>query len=379
MAANQSNLATTFTAPPQGQLVDPTGLATQRYQIWLNALFKRFLIQRTNLVQVSSNYAINLSDCTLQCILKQPNPIVLTLPDVSQIQGQIYYIKNDVTSVSTVSMSARANVLIDNQLPSATVLAPGQAVILECDGKNWIKLASFSTAVNSSSQGSGSTSNTTNVGGSGGGISNGGTGLPTGGTPVPPGTPVVTVLPVPPDPLAVIGQVVIFNGVPYIFSADPAGGPVGFWKVATVSSATIFDTHANRASYPAGSYTVGTLYYETDTTVSYVVQNPSGVNQWMYYNGIRIDVLANIPTLGILDVNYTFQASDYKQIWIWNGTAWNFAPGSGSGYFVYYASPSFLPYGLWGACDGSTYQVSQNDATTTAVVTPSFSTQYIRR
>ncbi len=220
----------------------------------------------------------------------------------------------------------------------------------------------------------------TNIAGGGGGTPNGGGGLPGGGgTPVPVGTPVVLALPSLTDPLSVVGQTVIFNGIPYVFSPDPAGGPDGFWKIATVSSATFFDTHANRASYLATSYAVGTLYYETDTTVSYVVQNtPSGL-EWMYYNGVQVDVLANLPTLGILDVNYTFQASDYKQAWVWNGTAWNFAPGSSSGYFIVVAAVGFLPNGLWGVCDGSTYDVSQNDATTTPIVTPIFAGQYIRR
>ncbi len=141
MAANQSNLATTFTAPPVGSLVDQSGMASQRFLIWLNALFKRFLILRGNLVPISSNYAINLSDCTLQCVLTQPNPIILTLPPSQQIQGQIFIVKNDATSVSTVSFLASNNALIDNAAPSSVVLFPGQSIILECDGVNWIKLA----------------------------------------------------------------------------------------------------------------------------------------------------------------------------------------------------------------------------------------------
>ncbi len=226
--------------------------------------------------------------------------------------------------------------------------------------------------------GGGSTGATTNGAGPGGGVP-----LPPGGVPapvpVPTGTPVVSVLPGPTDPLSTIGQYVIFGGVPYVFAPDPGGGPGGFWKIATVSSTTISDTHANRSTYPAASYPVGTLYFETDTLVSYAVQNPGGVNEWMYYNGVRVDVLANIPTLGILDVNYTFQASDYKHSWVWNGTAWNFAPGSSSGYYVFVASVGFLPDGLWGVCDGSTYDVAQNDATTIPVTTPIFAGQYLRR
>lgn len=220
----------------------------------------------------------------------------------------------------------------------------------------------------------------TNIAGGGGGTTNGGGGLPGGGgTPVPVGTPVVTALPGPTDPLSVVGQYVIFGGTPYVFAPDPSGGPTGFWKIATVSVTTIFDTHANRASYLAANYPVGALYYETDTTVSYAVQAPGGVKTWMYYNGVRTDVLANIPALGVNDVNYTFQASDYKQIWVWTGTAWNFAPGSSSGYFINVANPSFLPYGTWGLFDGSTYAVSQNDATTTPFVTGVVAGQYVRR
>lgn len=207
-------------------------------------------------------------------------------------------------------------------------------------------------------------------------------GIPSSGTPIPAGTPVVSSLPNPAT--STVGQTVIFNGLPFTFTADPSGGPTGFWAQSVSASVQIYDTHANRASYPATNYSVGTVYYETDTTVSYMVQSPAAGKAWLYYNGIYINTLANIPTyLGVNDKNFTFDASDYVHIWVWSGSAWNFALGSSglyaAGSYASFAAPAFVPAGLWHAADGGTYAVAQNDATLTNVVTPNVSGSYLRR
>lgn len=202
---------------------------------------------------------------------------------------------------------------------------------------------------------------------------------PPGGTPVPPGTPNVGDIPSPLDPLSVLGQIILVNGVPYQFVPGIGAGP-NFWQQIGGTTVTIQDTHANRASYPAANYPKGTIYFETDRTLYYMVQLPDGVTPtWIFFNGTWIDVYANLPTLGANDRYVTFFATDFKQGWVWNGTVWHFAVGSSSGYFLLVFPGSTTPPGVWGLCDGSTYSVTQDDATLVNVTTPVVADQYIRR
>lgn len=203
---------------------------------------------------------------------------------------------------------------------------------------------------------------------------------PPGGTPVPPGTPIVGDIPSPLDPLSVLGNYILLNGVPYQFVPGIGAGP-NFWQQVGGTTVTIQDTHANRGSYPAANYPKGTIYFETDRTLYYMVQLPDGVTPtWIFFNGTWIDVYVNLPVgLGANDRYLTFFATDYKQGWVWSGSVWHFAVGSTSGYFlqVFFGSP--LPPGLWGLCDGSIYSVTQDDASLVSVTTPVVPNQYIRR
>lgn len=196
------------------------------------------------------------------------------------------------------------------------------------------------------------------------------TGLPgTLGTPqTAAGNAIVTALPGPNDPLSFLGNQVIFNGVPFRYISFNGSAP--FWSQQVSTAAILYDTAANLVNYPAANYPVGTLYTMSDrTNVQYIVQDIGGTFTWLFYNGVYVDVLANIPTLGVNDANFQFHSSDYQQIWTWSGTVWNFSPGSGSGYYTQTNGPA--PFGgVWGLADGSTYNVTQNDATLAPVVTP---------
>lgn len=218
----------------------------------------------------------------------------------------------------------------------------------------------------------------TNKAGSTGGVALTGQGNPGVTTPLPTGTPVDANLPSPGS--STVGQMVIFNGIPWIFTADPSGGGTGYWAQAVSSQTNLSGTHAARAGFAAASYAVGTVYYETDTNVSYMVQIPAGVKTWLYYNGIQVGTLAGLPGgLGVNDINYTYQATDYLHIWVWNGSGWHFsATDQGSGYTIV-VTGGVLPYGLWGLFDGSTYAVSRDNGTTFNYVTTVISNTYIRR
>jgi hypothetical protein len=226
----------------------------------------------------------------------------------------------------------------------------------------------------------------------------------------------------------------------------------------------IEDTHANRlANYPPGSYAVGTLFWETDRSVFYLVvlnvttpvweyasgqMNNSYANLptdlasantfdnrflfhdvtyshfymwrnvtaggWVVLSGVYEDVLANRPTFTAgTFVGFTFRASDYGIQERWNGTAWEFVSGDGTGAFVALATMATVfgnpekgftwydtdykhvwfwegsgwngffaagqvvmsangsapPGGVFYPCDGGTYTVPLPNATTTSITT----------
>lgn len=202
---------------------------------------------------------------------------------------------------------------------------------------------------------------------------------PLGGTPVPLGTPNVGDIPSSLDPLSVLGQYILLNGVPYQFVPGIGAGP-NFWQQVGGTTVTVRDTHANRASYPAANYPKGTIYFETDRTLYYMVQLPDGVTPtWIFFNGTWIDVFANLPTLGANDRYVTFFATDFLQGWVWNGSAWHFAVGSSSDYLLSVFPGSTTPPGVWGLCDGSTYTVTQDNATLVNRTPAIAANTYIRR
>lgn len=202
---------------------------------------------------------------------------------------------------------------------------------------------------------------------------------PNGSTPVPPvvnpSPPTVSALPANGDAV----QQVLFNGVLYQWvGSSQFAGITGFWEPVVPSPPALQDTHANRlAHFPAGSYPTGTLFFETDRTVIYIVQ----AGAWVWWSGAMADVLANQPTdLGADDVGFPFQATDYKHLFRWGGAAFAFDSNDpGSGWLVVDHPGFFLTNGLYGLCDGSTYAVAQTDATTMPVTPAVAANTYIRR
>lgn len=142
---------------------------------------------------------------------------------------------------------------------------------------------------------------------------------------------------------------------------------------STGGGAVLVGTHAARLLLDPGSYDFGTLFFETDRTVFYIVlDNGSGVHVWKYACGEYADVLANIPGgLGANDTGFLFGATDYLHLWRWAGAAWHFAPGdTGSGMIVATGN-GIAPFGgAWAFCDGSGATVATDAGGTTAVVTP---------
>lgn len=206
-------------------------------------------------------------------------------------------------------------------------------------------------------------------------------GVPISSNVLPSATPVVTTLPAAGDPLAVVNQYVIFQGKPYIYTAGIFGG-ADYWALDVTSVPSIRDVWANLSLYPAANYPVGTVFVASDRGVSYAVQQPGGVNTWIYYNGISEAPLADIPTdLDDTSRGFIFRASDYLHNWIWDA-GWSLTTGGiRPGSFFDFASPGLVPSGdaLWQLCDGSTVPVSQDDATLVNYTTPVFANRYLVR
>jgi len=175
------------------------------------------------------------------------------------------------------------------------------------------------------------------------------------------------------------GQQVIVGGVLYqwVGSGQFAGIP-GFWEPVVATAPTLQDTHANRlVNYPATNYTTGTLFYETDRTVVYIIAG--GI--WTYWSGAMNGPLGNLPVdLGAADAGFRFQATDYKHLYDWSGSAWAFdANDAGSGFLVVAGPGFFIADGLYGLCDGSTYSVAQSDGSTANMTPAVAANTYLRR
>lgn len=111
-------------------------------------------------------------------------------------------------------------------------------------------------------------------------------------------------------------------------------------------------THAVRlASYPATDYPVGTLLYETDRTVLYVVYDTGTTYVWQYVSGRFIAIFADRPTdLGTYDRGFQLLVTVQNHVVWWSGTQWFFAD-QGGGYFQdFVAAPPALG---WQLCDGT--------------------------
>lgn len=97
-----------------------------------------------------------------------------------------------------------------------------------------------------------------------------------------------------------------------------------------VSPVTIQDTHAHRSNYNAKSY-LGAFYYETDRTIFYLSALVANVATWIYSHGTMIAALASRPAAGTLstaDTGFLFLASDTKDLYEFDGAAWQYYGGA---------------------------------------------------
>lgn len=101
---------------------------------------------------------------------------------------------------------------------------------------------------------------------------------------------------------------------PPIFAGDGGGG----------GDDVVIGTHSDRLiAHPAINYPAGTLFWETDRTVFYVVTSESVGPTWRYAAGRYIDIFAMRPAdLGLYDQGFRFLSWDTAHRLWWNVDVW---------------------------------------------------------
>lgn len=135
---------------------------------------------------------------------------------------------------------------------------------------------------------------------------------------------------------------------------------------STSDGSVLEDTHANRLTlYSPTTYAIGTMFFETDRTVLYIVYNSSGTLVWRYSSGQYASTFANRPAdLGTNDAGFLFYSTDTTTLYIWTGAAWSPAtPPAGT--LVYTAEAA-----NFNAIAGNAYWITGNNVTATLPASP---------
>jgi len=96
-------------------------------------------------------------------------------------------------------------------------------------------------------------------------------------------------------------------------------------------NATLVGSHNLRlTTYGAASQPVGTLFYETDRHVLYVIEPTP--NHWQFVAGVMLGAYGSEPAdLGSNDAGFLYFATDTEEFFIWDGTAFiNISGGTGT-------------------------------------------------
>lgn len=112
-------------------------------------------------------------------------------------------------------------------------------------------------------------------------------------------------------------------------------------------NATIVGTHNLRlTTYGSASEPVGTLFYESDRHVLYVIEPTP--NHWQFVAGIQLGLEASQPAdLGTNDTGFLYFATDTTTLFVWDGTT--FVSISVGGSVAGTRVITITPPGTWGS------------------------------
>jgi hypothetical protein len=147
-------------------------------------------------------------------------------------------------------------------------------------------------------------------------------------------------------------------------------------QAATSGRAAWAGTHLQRLSVRPAKLTPGTTWWETDRTVLYVVADNGAARVWQYASGrMRRALLNDKPgDLGAADDGFEFWADDFRHVWGWTGSAWEYLD-TPSGIFVF---TSLDPGTGWALCDGSTVTRSTSAGGSASVTLPDLRGAYAK-
>ena len=148
--------------------------------------------------------------------------------------------------------------------------------------------------------------------------------------------------------------------------------PLNVSGLAGVGEANLVGLHVNRP--PSANQSVGTLYWETDRTVLFIIQLVSGAPQWTYVDGYMLGTISpdqKPSDLGTNDARFIFYSTDFDHAYRWTGSAWILAPGEDTpGRIAFY---TIAPGTGWQLCDGTSTTRSTTVGGTAAVTVPDYS------
>jgi hypothetical protein len=143
----------------------------------------------------------------------------------------------------------------------------------------------------------------------------------------------------------------------------------------SVSPAGYAGPHSRRLTMPAGSYDLGTLFWETDRLHWYGVVEDGGGRAWRVVGGELAGTIHSPDEkpsdLGADDAGFCFYASDFVRRYRWSGTAWE--RGAGEACTLQVAtSPVAIAAAGWKTLDGTSNPVrySLDDGTTATISLP---------
>jgi hypothetical protein len=88
----------------------------------------------------------------------------------------------------------------------------------------------------------------------------------------------------------------------------------------------LYGTHAERIAMSPAGIALGVLYIETDrSNVIYEMRNPGPGNVWVYVTGTMSGTLSpdqRPGDLGTQGAGFAFRATDTRQLFAWDGSAW---------------------------------------------------------
>lgn len=172
------------------------------------------------------------------------------------------------------------------------------------------------------------------------------------------------------------GVAAVINGQIVVYNSSTAT-----WDEIT-HRAIYVGLHMDRMlTYDAADYQEGTLFYETDRHVTYIVLITSTVHNWWYLCG-EMDchlgpyVTRDVPTdLASMDAGFKINSLDYKHQHVWTGSQWEFSPGDAGNCFIVAGPTGTGPWqtGLWFPCTGGACYVAGVDSVPVQVTTPDLS------